>query len=93
MWRADSTVPRTTVYGKLEGQTLPVTYNHGGWLPEGDHIVEGGLTQTEASQVTNWHTIHVRKQGNTFTCYVDNNTGYISYTVEAGLPSTVGKTL
>ncbi len=93
-WRADSTVPRTTIYGRIEGETLPTTYNHGGWLAEGDQIVEGGMTQTEASQVTNWHTIKVIKQKNTFTCYIDNNSnGYISYTVAAGLPSTEGKTL
>lgn len=93
MWRADSTVPRTTIYGKIEGQTLPTTYNHGGWLPEGDVVGDDGLTATEASQVTNWHTIHVRKQGNTFIASVDNGTGYISYTVAAGLPSTTEKTL
>lgn len=93
-WRADSTVPRTTIYGKLNGETLPTTYNHGGWFAEGDNIVKDGMTQTELSQVTNWHTIKVIKQGNTFTCYVDNETnGYISYTVAATLPSIEGKTL
>ena len=93
-WRSDSTVPRTTIYGKLNGETLPVTYNHGGWFPEGDTPIEsaGGLTQTEVSQVTQFHTIKVLKEGNTFTCYVDRtNVGYISYPVAAGLPSTEGK--
>ena len=93
-WRSDSTVPRTTIYGKLNGETLPTTYNHGGWFAEGDHQLENGMTQTEASQVTNWHTIKVVKQGNNFTCYVDKESnGYISYTVAAGLPSIEGKTV
>ena len=93
-WRSDSSVPRTTIYGKLNGETLPTTYNHGGWFLEGDNQLENGLTQTEASQVTNWHTIKVIKNGNNFTCYVDSeNNGYISYTVAAGLPSIEGKTL
>lgn len=92
-WRQDSTVPRTTVYGRIAGETLPTTYNHGGWLAEGDQDV-GGMSQTEASQVTNWHTLKVIKEANTFTCYVDTDTnGYISYTVAAGLPSTSGKTV
>ena len=91
-WRSDSTVPRTTIYGKLKGETLPTTYNHGGWFPEGDGKLESGLTQTEASQVTNWHTVKVIKEGNTFTCYVDRtNVGYISYNVAAGLPDVTGK--
>jgi len=48
--------------------------------------------KTEASQVTNWHTVKLIKQGNTFTCYVDRtNVGYISYKVAAGLPDTTGK--
>lgn len=93
-WRADSSVPRTTIYGKIEGETLPTTYNHGGWLAEGEVDLGNGMTQTEASQVTNWHTIKVQKEGNTFTCYIDSETnGYISYTVEAGLPSIEGKTV
>lgn len=93
-WRSDSTVPRTTIYGKLNGETLPTTYNHGGWFAEGDQQLENGMTQTEASQVTNWHTIKVVKQGNNFTCYVDKESnGYISYTVAAGLPSIEGKTV
>lgn len=91
-WRADSSVPRTTIYGKIDGETLPTTYNHGGWLAEGDAALENGMTQTEASQVTNWHTVKVQKEGNTFTCYIDNESnGYISYTLEAGLPSIDGK--
>jgi len=93
-WRMDSTVPRTTIYGKLDGKTLPVTFNHGGWFPEGEHEVEPGITQTEASQVTHLHHICVTKQGNNFTCYVDKpGQGYISYTVAAGLPSDTGKTV
>lgn len=95
-WRMDSTVPRTTIYGRIEGETLPTTYNHGGWLAEGDNIVdeETGLTQTAASQVDQWHTIKVIKEDDNFTCYIDNETnGYISYTVAGGLPSTDGKTL
>ena len=48
---------------KLDGETLPTTYNHGGWFAEGDHTLENGMTQTEASQVTNWHTIKVVKEG------------------------------
>ncbi len=93
-WRSDSTVPRTTIYGKLNGETLPTTYNHGGWFPEGDGKLESGLTQTEASQVTNWHTVKLIKQGNTFTCYVDRtNVGYISYKVAAGLPDVTGKNI
>lgn len=93
-WRADSTVPRTTIFGKLGGETLPTTFNHGGWFKEGDHILDSGLTQTEASQVTEWHTIKVIKEGNTFTCYVDtDDNGYISYVVAAGLPDVTGKTI
>ena len=93
-WREDSTVPRTTIYGKLDGKTLPVTYNHGGWFPEGDQIGEDGLTMTERMQVTHLHSITVIKQGDNFTCYVDQPTqGYISYTVAAGLPSSEGKTV
>ena len=93
-WRSDSTVPRTTIYGKLNGETLPVTFNHGGWFPEGSTPIEsaGGLNQTELSQVTQWHTVKVLKEGNTFTCYVDKtNVGYITYPVAGGLPSTDGK--
>lgn len=93
-WRSDSTVPRTTIYGKLNGETLPTTYNHGGWFAEGEHVLANGMTQTEASQVTNWHTIKIVKTGNNFTCYVDTESnGYISYTVAAGLPSIEGKTV
>jgi uncharacterized membrane protein YgcG len=91
-WRQDSTVPRTTIYGRIDGETLPTTYNHGGWLAEGDNTLDSGLTQTEASQVTEWHTFKIVKEGNTFTCYIDTETnGYISYTVAAGLPDTTGK--
>ena len=91
-WRADSTVPRTTIYGKINGETLPVTYNHGGWLREGDALTSDGITITESSQVTCWHTIKVIKENNTFTCYIDvESNGYISYTVAAGLTSSEGK--
>lgn len=95
-WRMDSTVPRTTIYGKVNGETLPVTYNHGGWFAEGDQLVETEdgrrITLTESMQVTEWHTIKVVKKGNTFTCYVDTSSnGYISYTVASGLASTDGK--
>ncbi len=91
-WRSDSSVPRTTVYGKLNGETLPTTFNHGGWFPEGDNILDSGLTQTEASQVTEFHTVKVIKEGDTFTCYIDRtNCGYISYRVAAGLPDVTGK--
>lgn len=91
-WRQDSTVPRTTIYGRIGGETLPTTYNHGGWLAEGDNEVSPGLTQTQASQVTEWHTVKVVKEGNTFTCYVDTESnGYISYTVAAGLPDVTDK--
>lgn len=90
-WRADSTVPRTTIYGKFNGETLPTTYNHGGWLKEGDNILDSGLTQTEASQVTEWHTLHITVDGDNFTCYIDTESnGYISYTVAAGLTPTNG---
>ena len=97
-WRMDSTVPRTTIYGKLDGKTLPTTFNHGGWFAEGDVVGEDGLTQTERAQVTHMHHITVRKSGNNFTCYVNDgvvahNQGYISYTVAAGLPSDAGKTV
>ena len=93
-WRADSTVPRTTIYGNIDGETLPVTYNHGGWLREGDALTSEGISITESSQVTHWHTIKIIKEGNTFTCYIDDiSNGYISYNVAAGLPSTQGKTL
>ena len=92
-WRSDSTVPRTTIYGKLNGETLPVTFNHGGWFPEGSTPIEsqGGKTQTELSQVTENHTIKIVKEGNTFSCRVDGSSGLITYTVAAGLPAVNGR--
>ena len=119
-WRGDSATPRTTIYGKINGQTLPTKYNHGPWLPEGDDIALcecdsscgcGGScygktkaecqslcgegcpckTTTDMSQVTEWHTITVKKTGNQFVCYVDDNLGARTYTVDAGLPDTTGK--
>lgn len=80
-WRADSTVPRTTLTGVINGQYLPVRYNHGAWMPEGDQPLEGGLTRTEMSQVTEWHEVTVKKTGSTFECYIDGEYGSLTYTV------------
>lgn len=93
-WRADSAVARTTLTGLIGGEYLPTRYNHGGWFYEGDTELENGMTRTEMSQLTEWHTITVIKSGNNFTCSVDDGRmGYISYTVAAGLPSANGKTV
>lgn len=93
-WRSDSAVARTTFTGLIGGEYLPTRYNHGGWFYEGDTELENGMTRTEMSQLTQWHTITVIKLGNNFTCSVDDGKmGYISYTVAAGLPSANGKTV
>ena len=91
-WRSDSTVPRTTLTGEIGGEYLPTRYNHGGWFAEGTQTNEDGLTITEASQLTQWHTITVTKSGNTFTCSVDGTMGRLTYTV-SDLPSSDGKTV
>lgn len=91
-WRSDSTVPRTTLTGKIGGEYLPTRYNHGGWFAEGDETNEDGLTTTEASQLTQWHTITATKSGNTFSFRVDGTMGTLTYTV-SNLPSTNGQTV
>ncbi len=92
-WRSDSTVPRTTLTGLINGEYLPTRYNHGGWFPEGEEPQEDGMTITEKSQLDQWHTITVVKSGNTFTCSVDGTMGKLTYSVAGGLPSTTGKTV
>lgn len=92
-WRDDSSVPRTTLTGLINGEYLPTRYNHGGWFLEGDEPDENGVTRTQKSQLDQWHTITVVKSGNTFTCSVDGNMGQLNYSVAGGLPSTAGKTI
>ena len=91
-WRSDSTVPRTTLTGEIGGEYLPTRFNHGGWFAEGDETNEDGLTVTEASQLTEWHTVTVTKSGNTFTCSVDGNMGLLTYTV-SNLPDAGDRTV
>ncbi|MCK9537432.1 MAG: hypothetical protein M0R05_07645, partial [Bacilli bacterium] len=75
----------TTFTGKINGEYLPVRYNHGAWMPEGDQVIADGLTRTELSQVTEWHTVTVVKEGSTFTCTVDGEYGALTYTVVSGM--------
>ena len=92
-WRSDSTVPRTTFTGLINGEYLPTRYNHGGWFPEGDAVQSSGLTITEESQLDQWHTVSVTKSGNTFTCSVDGTKGLLTYRLPVELPSAAGRTV
>lgn len=81
-WRSDSPVGRTTFWGKINGNNLPLRYTHGGWMPEGDTVGSSGLTPTQESSLELDHTFTVQKEGNQFTCYVDDNKAKLSISVE-----------